>query len=427
MNALKLFNIYTLGCKVNQYDANKIAEKLVLFGLQKVKENADLSIIHTCCVTKTAIVKNKRIINKAQKDNPKSKIIITGCWPKAYKNDLKDKNIEFIKDIKKLDKIIEKYKLVINPNQILNSNKVADQNLSPNSYLPTSNRSRYFIKIQDGCEQFCTYCVIPYARGKLRSRPQNEVLSEIKQAVKGGYREIVICGVHLGLYQEEAEYKKRKRGKIGGFELVKLLKQIIKIKDLGRVRLSSIEVTEVNDELIKLISSTKKICQHLHISLQSGCNKILKKMNRPYTKEFYKKRVVALRNAMPNIAITTDVIVGFPGENDADFEKTYQFIKEIAFSKLHVFSFSAHEKTAAYHLPDKISQDIIKKRSEKLRKLSKVLEVNYRKKFIGKELEVVVLEKDKNGKYKGKTEFYFDAEVSPKSAKSKVHKILLTL
>ena len=295
--------------------------------------------------------------------------------------------------------------------------KASKRLLAFKSRFAMTDRSRYFIKIQDGCEQFCSYCIIPWTRGKLRSRPMIEVINEVKQAVEAGYREVVLCGIHLGLYGQEALTPSpspttalRERGAKKQKNLVELLRKLIKIKNLGRIRLSSIEVTEVGDDLIKLIAANRKICKHLHIPLQSGCDKILKSMNRPYNAKYFKNKVRNIRQSIPDCAITADVIVGFPGETEKDFKETYNFIKEIQFSRLHVFPFSAHEKTPAANMEHKVSGHEIKKRADRLRQLGRKLENEYRKKFIGKEMEVVVESVSKD-KIKGKTEYYFDVEL----------------
>jgi len=267
-------------------------------------------------------------------------------------------------------------------------------------------RSRYFIKIQDGCEQFCSYCIIPFTRGKLSSRPIKEVINEVRQAVKVGYREIVLCGIHLGFYGQECKMQNAKCK----INLINLLKDLIKIKNLGRIRLSSIELNEVTEELIKLMTKSKgRVCRHLHIPLQSGSDKILKLMNRPYNINNYRRKIKKIRKDIPNIAITTDVIVGFPGETKKDFKETYKFIKEMQFSRLHVFPFSAHQKTAAAKMKNKVNKKEIESRAGKLRELGEKLEDKYREKFIGQELEVVI-ENIKNNKIKSKSQYYFDIE-----------------
>ena len=434
------FKIYTLGCKVNQYDSNDLCGKLISVGFAVANKNANIAIINTCCVTKTAIHKCKRMINKARKKNPKAKIVVMGCWPVAYRDEVEKLDVNLIWGVGELGKLVQQ---IPNPKfQITNHrfNGIPPSKLiikrrdkfQITNFKLQKNRSRYFIKIQDGCEQFCSYCIIPYTRGKLRSRPIIEVINEVKQAIEAGYREVVLCGIHLGLYLapnprllSQAKLGGQASPRTGEGRLAGLIKKLIKIKDLGRIRLSSIEVTEVGDDLIKLIAGTNKICKHLHIPLQSGCNKILKLMNRSYNAKYFKNKVRNIRQSMPDCAITTDVIVGFPGETEKNFKETYDFIKEMRFSRLHVFPFSAHDKTPAVKMERKVSGHEVKKRADRLRKLGKKLGSEYRKKFVGKELEVVVereMHQDTecpighsvSAMYVGKTEYYFDIEFKAK-------------
>lgn len=425
---MKTFKLYTLGCKVNQYDSSYLNSKLIAVGLKSAEKDADLAIINTCAVTKTAIKKDKIIIAKAKKENPRAKIIVIGCWPKIYGNKI-DARADLVLNNKNLDDLADDILGSKSPLGLLEPSRFSSDTSDSKSPLGLleSSRSRYTVKIQDGCEQFCSYCVIPYARGKLQSRPADEVLCEIKAAVGAGYGETVLCGIHLGLYGRgvlprfssgrEALASNQQLNETR-YNLAGLLKKIIKIKNLGRIRLSSIEVVDIDEDLIELMANSKgKICRHLHLPLQSGCDKILKLMNRPYDTAYFRNKIQALRKAMPDIAITTDVIVGFPGENEADFKKTYEFIKEIKFSRLHVFPFSAHEKTPAYFMKDKVSREVKEARAKKLRELGKKLENKYRKKFIGRELEVVI-ENEKGDKYIGKSEFYFDVPINKSQQKS---------
>jgi len=381
----KKFKIYTLGCKVNQYDSGKLASGLIKAGMAAVEKNADIAVINSCAVTKTAIVKSARMIKLAKKENPEAKIVLAGCWPKT--EEIKNNKVGADSILKGTDviKFLTKSKIKKNKN---------------NNLSKQTEHSRYFIKIQDGCEQFCAYCIIPYTRGKLKSRGEREIIAEIKQAVEAGYSEIVLSGIHLGLYGRDRKDDNN---------LVKLLEKVVKINKLGRVRLSSIEITEVTDELIKLMAEFNKICKHLHIPLQAGSDKILKLMNRPYDTKYFKNKIEKIRRAVPDVAVTTDVIVGFPGETEKDFRDTEKFIKQIKFSRLHVFPFSAHEKTPAAKFPKQIDEKIKARRAKILRDLSVKLAENYKKKFKSKELEVA-LEQIKQDKIIGKTEYYFDIE-----------------
>lgn len=392
------YKIYTLGCKVNQYDSSSLSTKLEGFGFEQKEQNADLVIVNTCAVTKTAISKAKRALNQARKENPKAKIILMGCWPKTYKEEMKDFEFDLLWPVGKTNKLVEKIKKMFNDN--------IERSESYNELLAKTDKSRYFIKVQDGCEQFCTYCVIPYARGKIKSRNPEEVIGEIKNAIKKGFQEIVLSGIHLGLYGTDTNTS-----------LFELLSNLIKFGGKFRLRLSSIEIGEVSDEIIELMQKSKKICNHLHIPLQAGTDKILKKMNRPYTLDDYGKKVKALRKAIPKIAITTDVIVGFPSETKNDFEKTCEFIKEMKFSRLHVFPFSAHEKTPAFSFPKQVSSNEKKERASVLRKLGKEMENKYQKEFWQDKVDTICIEKISNQKVSGLSEHYLQVECKQNKVK----------
>ncbi|MCU0680250.1 MAG: tRNA (N(6)-L-threonylcarbamoyladenosine(37)-C(2))-methylthiotransferase MtaB [Planctomycetes bacterium] len=442
----KKIAFYTLGCKVNQYDSEALATQLKNIGFKLVKKEADLAIINTCAVTKVAILKDNRMIKRARQENPKAQILVMGCWPKAYRAEVTNLQPDLIwglakgKDLvfqinnllgKEISKEDNKTRKNISRKKRKNTTEEKTEEKKGNNceqtfFISTNEKTRYFIKVQDGCNQFCSYCIIPYTRGRLESRSLEEIEEEIRAAVKHGYQEIVVSGVHLGLYgvdlsenKSALKNKERKIKKKNKINLVYLLQCLAKIEGLQRIRLSSIEVTEVTDDLIAFMKNNRKMCQHLHISLQAGCNKILKAMNRPYTKEYFLKRILALRKAMPNIAITTDIIVGFPGESEKDFEETCAFAKRIAFAKIHVFSFSAHDKTPAFNMPNKVLPLDIKRRSVILHSFSNELEKEYQKKVINyyqqqkKNIPVVLLRNKKDNYLKGKTEFYFDISFTP--------------
>lgn len=397
------FQISTLGCKVNQYDSAVLKNLLLSsnFILPKKSQSPDLIIINSCSVTSSAIIKSRRLLYSLKKKYPQAVTILIGCWPKIY--DIKDLKVDFVFNDKNLSDLAK------NIGKIFLNTKSTKNCLNLNLI---ESRSRYFIKIQDGCQQFCSYCVIPLARGPLRSRAALEIIKEIKLAVDSGFSEIILSGIHLGLYGRDFVDEQK--------NLYSLLLKVLKIKNIGRIRLSSIEVTEISDEIIKLISKNRKMCRHLHIPLQSGNNKILKLMNRPYDVKFFEEKINKIRKNITDIAITTDIIVGFPGEGEKEFEETYNFAKKINFSKIHVFSFSAHEKTPAYFLPNRVEKEDIKKRSLELRKLSIELENNYKKEILknNSELEVIV-ESFVGEKVRVKTEFYFDIIVSKEDFEKK--------
>ena len=415
----KTFKIYTLGCKVNQYDSNSLSRKLLQAGLDAVKDKADLAIINTCAVTHSAITKDKKMVEQARKENPGAKIAVVGCMPVNYKEEVEALGVDYIYGTKEADKLIAQIAGEFDFDTF-KSRSVSYPGCEFDEKLFKTGKSRYFMKIQDGCQQFCSYCIIPYNRGELSSRPMEEVVAEAKAVVGADFKEIILCGIHLGLYginmplrSEDEKNQIPPTFFIKGGErnnLVGLLRELIVINGLEKIRLSSIEVIDVSDELIELIKKERKMCWHLHIPLQAGCDKILKLMNRPYNTEFFKDKIEKIRKAIPEIAITTDVIVGFPNETAADFKTTFEFIKKINFSRLHVFPFSAHEKTPAYKMKNQLPHQLKVERAKELSKYSRRLETDFKNKFIGQELEVVVDGRSKDNKYRGKTEYYFDIE-----------------
>ena len=388
------YKIYTLGCKVNQYDSSLLKTLLNYYGYEEVSGDADFAIVNTCTVTKNAVHKDSRMINLAKKENPGAKLLLMGCLLRVEnKIERRDEVSSFSRNIDP-EKIFEDFSL----KKFKNKEKIFSEDFA------NFDKTRYFIKIQDGCEQFCSYCIIPYTRGKMKSRKVEEIKEEIVKAINRGYREIVLSGIHIGLFGRE-------KNNIEKTSLSELLREIIKIEGEYRLRISSIEITELSDDLIDLISNSDKICNHLHISLQSGSDDVLKGMNRPYNTEYFEKRINKIRELIPDIAISTDLIVGFPGESDELFNETINFVKKISFSKLHVFSFSAHEKTPAFKMKNKVNLEKIKERSQIMRKISDNLEKEFKNKYKNRKMEVLI-QKEKDDYCTGKSEFYFDIKVN---------------
>ncbi|NCF75362.1 MAG: MiaB/RimO family radical SAM methylthiotransferase, partial [Xanthomonadaceae bacterium] len=342
------------------------------------------------------------------------KIFLCGCWPQVAKDNLPE--VEIISgtnERKQFLSLIEKYKKPLKKiYPYKQSQKFEEMEIS--EFL---GRSRAIIKIQDGCEQFCSYCIIPFTRGPSRSRDFKKTIEQARKLVKNGYQEIILTGIHLGLYGLDLQKKTN---------LTELLKQLVKIPNLKRIRLSSIEITEVNNNLVQLIKNNQKICRHLHIPLQNGSDKVLKSMNRPYSSKYFIEKVKKIKKEIADISITTDVIVGFPNENEKDFQETYNLCKKLNFSKIHTFSFSRRKGTKAYDFPHQIKKEIIKKRSLKLRKLSDRLAKYFAQKFVNKTLEV--LSQGKKGDYFfGLTDnylkVYFKGKVKNNFVKVKIKKV----
>ena len=379
------FFISTFGCKVNQYESQIILELFLNSGFKKTEnfKDADIVIINSCTVTKESSKKVLRYINKVRKENKRSLIVLVGCLPEAFPDEsIKRSGADIVLGNKdKLDvlKKVEKYlKSKINNFEV---NTIKDNETSPlNSINGFENRTRAFIKIQDGCNQFCSYCIIPYARGRSRSRRLEDIYAEVKDITLAGYKEIVLVGINLAMYGKDFDNKN---------SLCDVIRELSEIDDLKRIRLSSMEPQFMNKETIKELSNFKKLCPHFHISLQSGCDNILKKMNRHYTVSKYAKIVENIHHYFDNASITTDVMVGFPGETEKDFEESLNFVKNMQFYKVHVFPFSARKGTVAQNLPDQISKEVKKTRCKKMLSLSEKLKESFLKNQIGKTVSVL--------------------------------------
>lgn len=392
---MKKYKIITLGCKVNTYESNAIAEKLINDGFIEAKsdEQADIVVINTCSVTHVSDAKSRQMIRRAIKNNPNAKIGVMGCYAQMASNEISKINgVDVVVGTNNRDKLISYlYENISTNKQIVDikeySKKDGYEKLKLSSY---EDNTRAFIKVQDGCNNFCSYCIIPYARGRLRSRELKDILEETKTLVNNGYKEIVLTGIHTGAYGLDE----------GEFRLVDVIEAMIKENsELPRIRISSIEIVEIDNRLLDIIANSNVVVDHLHIPLQSGCDKILKLMNRRYNTNKFLEIVNKIREVVPNIALTTDVIVGFPQESEEDFNETVEFIKKVNFSEIHVFPYSPRGGTPAANMKGQVSPKIKKERVEVLLNLSKELHLKYMEKFIGKELEVLFEEKDSNSNW----------------------------
>lgn len=365
------FKIYTLGCKVNTYESTVMEELLEKAGYTK-SETPNICIINTCTVTNTADNKSAKLIRRLKREFPNAIIVATGCLVQNKGTDLESLGIDIAignKNKSKIVSYIEEYK-----NKMIIDVSSLDNEPFECMKLNNFNLTRAYIKIEDGCNNYCSYCIIPYVRGNVRSKPHDEVISETKNLIKTGHREIVLTGIHTGHYQD------------GKYDFSDLLTDLVKIQGLERLRISSIEITELNDKFLDVLKNSEILVDHMHIPLQSGSNRILKLMNRKYDKEYFIEKIEKIRKIRPNISITTDVITGFPGETEELYEETMETIKKIKFSKLHVFPYSNRKGTVADKMPNQISNEIKKERVKKLLELSKKLEIEYMNKFINKEV-----------------------------------------
>ena len=411
---MKTVAFITLGCKVNQYETNAMIQKLIEGGYKIVEhhEKADIYIVNTCTVTNMSDRKSRQMIRKVREINPQAKIIAVGCYVEVAKNE--------VKKMKEIDLTLgnsEKVDIVKYCDNLLQDIK-KDENNKKNEFsefgtITYTEKTRAVIKIQDGCDRFCSYCIIPYARGRVRSRNPQNVVSEITQIAKKGIKEVVLTGIHIASYGKDFDEK---------YELIDLLEEINKIDGIQRIRLGSIEPLLITNEFIQRLSKLEKICEHFHLSLQSGCDETLKRMNRRYTTTQFKEIVGIIRKAYKNANLTTDIIVGFPQETEEEFKKTYEFLKEIKFYKMHIFKYSPRKGTLAEKMQGQILPQIKEERSRKLIELSDKNEEEYNKEYIGNEVEVL-WEEEKQGIYKGHTKNYILVEQQKESAKQKENTI----
>lgn len=392
--------IHTLGCKVNIYESEYITNILKENGYQIVDfdSKADIYIINTCTVTNTSDKKSEKMIKRARKQNKDAIIIAMGCHAQIKGDNIDADIIIGNKDKSKIISLIEEYQENKNKiKRIYNLDNVSFEDMYISSF---NSHTRAFVKIQDGCDAFCSYCIIPYARGPIRSKDPKTVIKEITSLVENGYKEIILTGIHTGKYGKDINYT---------FE--QLLKDIIKIKNLYRIRISSIEINELTDPILDLIKDNKIIAKHLHIPLQSGSDKILKLMDRKYDLKFYKDRIEKIRKMIKDVSITTDLIVGFPNEDEKDMEDTLKFIKEIKFTKIHTFPYSKREGTKAASMENQIDETIKRKRVKTVLELSDQLEQDFYQSKLNK-TEELIIEQTKDGKSYGYTSNYIKVEIN---------------
>ena len=418
---------YTLGCKVNTYETEAMEQQFMTYGYDLSESNADIYVINTCAVTNIAERKSRQMIRRAKELNPKAIIVVCGCYAQTAKEE-----IEKMPEVDIVIGVNEKTNIVKIVEEFLNEKyglvKVGDV-MHQNNYLDFGTTTytelnRAVVKVQDGCDRFCSYCIIPYARGKVRSRNPESILREIAQIAQDGIKEVVITGIHLASFGKDFSMEDAKKYRetfgynqnfkpfdpkddlhTGGFRLIELLEQINKVKGIERIRLGSLEPKLITEDFVKRLSKLEKICPHFHLSLQSGCDKTLKEMNRRYTTEEFENSANLLRRVYHEVALTTDIIVGFPNETDEDFKKTYEFLKKIKFYKMHIFKYSPKKGTVAIKMKNQVDGKIKEERSKKLIELSNKNQNEYNESYIGKNVKVL-FEEYKNGYFKGHTANY---------------------
>ena len=398
---MKKVAFITLGCKVNQYETNAMVQKFIKNGYEIVESNekADIYVINTCTVTNMSDRKSRQMLRRAKELNKDAIVVACGCYVQVAKEEAeKIEEIDLLLGNNEKNKIVENIENYINEKQkmisiedVMNQKEFLDF-----GDITYTDKTRAVIKVQDGCDRFCSYCIIPYARGRVRSRNPESIVSEIKKISENGIKEVVITGIHIASYGKDFKNE---------YKLIDLLEEINEIECIERIRLGSIEPLLITEEFVERLSRLQKVCHHFHLSLQSGCNETLKRMNRRYTTEEFEEIVKRLRRCYDDVILTTDIIVGFPQETEEEFEKTYKFLEKIKFYKMHIFKYSPRKGTKASIMQGQIDGSVKEQRSRRLIELSDNNQEEYNKLYIGKEAQVLFEEK-KNGYYQGHTKNY---------------------
>lgn len=428
----KTVSFYTLGCKVNQYETNAMEQQFIKNNYEIVEntQKADIYVINTCTVTNIAERKSRQMLRRVKEINPSAVLVVCGCYAQVAKNELEQiPEIDIILGINEKNEIVqivENYMEKMAEHDKRSLEEEIDDVSKQKEFLDFGDvtyteKNRAVVKVQDGCNMFCSYCIIPYARGRIRSRKIESVVSEIEKIAKEGIKEVVITGIHVASYGKDFDNENTSKK----IRLIDLLEAINKIDGIDRIRLSSLEPTIVDEKFATRLSKLDKICDHFHLSLQSGCDETLKRMNRKYTTQIYRDAVATLRKYYPEASFTTDVIVGFPGETDEEFAKTYEFLKEIDFYRLHVFKYSPRRGTVAEKMPNQIDGNKKEERSNKLIELSNSTENKHNQSYIGKTVKVL-FEEFEDGFFKGHTTNYMMVKVAGEEEQSDkfVNKIL---
>ena len=411
---MKSFYIKTLGCKVNSYESEFIRNLLLSSGLKEVNNNADVCIVNTCTVTNTADNKSKQVINNIRKNNPNTIVVAMGCFCQFREKEItelinadiiignrdKSKILDYIREFEKTKKQIVKF---------YDMNNVSFEDMEVKKY---NKHHRAFIKIEDGCNNFCSYCIIPYVRGRVRSKDFNKCIIEAQELALSNHKELVLAGIHTGQYNSD------------GKRLCDLINRLSEIEELKRIRLSSVEIVELDEGILDIIKNNDKFVSHLHIPLQAGSNHILQSMNRRYTREEFIEMVNNIKRLRPGISLSTDIIVGFPGETDEDFSDTLELSKEVGFSKIHVFPYSDRTGTVASRMKNKVDGNIKKERVHKLMELSNELERKYFDENLNKEVEVLI-EEEKEGYFYGFTSNYIPLKLQGDYKINEIYKLNL--
>ena len=409
--------LHNLGCKVNAYEVEAMQQLLENAGYETVpfEEGADVYVINTCTVTNIADRKSRQMLHKAKKMNPDAIVVATGCYAQADTEKLKEDtavdlilgNNQKIQIVEALEEYEKEHAKQVQVIEINHTKEYEELSISS-----TAEHVRAYIKVQDGCNQFCTYCIIPFARGRVRSRKIEEVLSEVETLAAKGYKEVVLTGIHLSSYGVDFPKEERE-------SLLSLIQAVSRVEGISRIRLGSLEPRIITEEFLEGIVKTGKVCPHFHLSLQSGCNKTLKNMNRRYSAQEYAEKCELIRKFYPVPALTTDVIVGFPQETEEDFEESYEFVKKIHFYETHIFKYSRRHGTKAASMDGQLTEAAKAQRSDRMLELHEIRAREYEEAMIGKKMELLLeeeIEIDGRPWYVGHSREYVRAVISKTDA-----------
>ncbi len=415
------FNIITLGCKVNQYESEAVEEIFQARGYEKKQNNADIYVINTCTVTNMSDRKSRQMISRARRDNPEAVIAVMGCY-----SQVKPEEVAAIEGVDVVLGSRNKEEVVDLCENVLQNKKAIDKVLSFSETktieeLEISNQeamTRAYMKIQDGCNMYCSYCLIPYARGNISSRDMDSIKKEAKRLAQNGYKEIVLTGIHVASYGKDLR---------NGTSLIDVIEEVSKTEGIERIRLSSMEPRHITRDFLERMKATEKACDHFHLSLQSGSDEILKAMNRKYDTKIFKEKVDLIREVFPNAGLTTDIIVGFPTETEKNHEETKDFVKEIKFAKTHLFKYSKRDGTKAASMKPEVDGNIKKERLKELEAIEEVNRLNFLKNQIGKTLSVLFESKsDMEGFKSGYSTNYLRVNVEADIGDNEIRNVLIT-
>lgn len=415
------FNIITLGCKVNQYESEAVEEIFEARGYKKKEENADIYVINTCTVTNMSDRKSRQMISRARRDNPEAVIAVMGCYSQVKPEEVSQiEGVDIVLGSRNKEEVVDLCE------DVLQNKGAIDKVLSLSETktiedLEISNQeamTRAYMKIQDGCNMYCSYCLIPYARGNISSRDMESIKNEAKRLAQNGYKEIVLTGIHVSSYGKDLK---------NGTSLIDVIEEVAKTDGIERIRLSSMEPRHITREFLERMKATKKACDHFHLSLQSGSDDILKAMNRKYDTKIFKEKVDLIREVFPNAGLTTDIIVGFPTETDENHEETKNFVKDIKFAKTHLFKYSKRDGTKAATMKPEVDGNIKKERLKELEEIEQVNKREFLEKQIGKTLSVLFESKsDMDGYKSGYSTNYLRVNVKDEIEDNEIRNCLIT-